>query len=444
MLNKKKAYEIIDVITSCSKYYTTIYVNFMEKGLTRFSNSQINENVLINDTKVTINVIHDKKISTISTNDLANDSLIESLRKAEEKLAFLPKGKIELPKLADADEIEKDNYSVELTEKFGIHKRAKLLKEGIDTVDTEYIAAGSFSLIDTSVAWGNTEGVRRYYSNSEVDLDVMIIHDSGSSGYAKATTSNPNELNVLSEFEKAHKTAMLGVNRISIEPDDYEVILSPLAVSDLVLFTAYYGLNSKNYQSGISFLSNSIGKKVFGENITMTDDANSIYTNELPFDYEGNERKQLNIIENGVLKEIAYDSFTAIIDGKESTGHALDYTMKGGIPGNIIVNPGNSSLEEMIKSTKKGLLISRFWYMNVVNPRQGIVTALTRDGLFLIENGEIKSPVYNLRFTDSIQTIFNNVESISNNREKVKGYFGTSYVPAMKVKKAHFNGKTQL
>lgn len=444
MLSKERAYEIINLIAENSKFYTTISIHFKEEGLTRFANSEIHQNVYNSDTEVTINVIHNKKISVVDTNVLENDDLIASLRSAEEKLNFLPEGEIELPKLSKSNIIEKDDYCMELNDAFNISNRAELLKNGMDMLDDGYIAAGAFSLTNMAIAWGNTKGVRRFTSSSNIYLNAMIIHESGATGCVDVNVSKPEELDVIAEFKKSYNKAKMGLNPISIEPGKYDVILEPLAVGDLIMFTGYVGMNSKFYQAGMSCFTGSLGEKVLGDNITITDDANNSNTAQMPFDFEGYERKKLNLVENGVLKEIAYDTITAIKEGKKTTGHSIGYSGEGGIPLNLVVSPGNSSLEEMIKSTKKGLLVSKFHYMNIVNPREGLLTALTRDGLFLIEDGEIKAPVHNLRFTDNIARIFNNVEAITNKREKTPGFFGTNYVPGMKIKDFHFTGKTEL
>jgi len=444
MLTKKRAYEIIDLISENSKYYTTIALAFKEEGLTRFANSEIHQNVYNCNTEVEINIIHDKKISSVTTNVLEDEALLRALRDAEEKLPFLPEGTIELPEMDSADPIEKEGYSEELNMAFSIQRRAELLKAGIVILEEDYIAAGAFSLTNDGIVWGNTNGVRRYLSSSDASFNAMVMHDSGASSYIDISAGQLADLDVVAEFEKLFVKAKKALNPISIEPGKYDVILEPLAVGNLVMFTGYIGMSSKFHQIGMSCFADSIGEKVLGDNITIVDDVNNPNTYPMTFDFEGYERKSLNLIENGVLNEIAYDTITAINAGTETTGHSVGYKGEGGIPLNLVVSPGNSSIEEMIKSTKKGLLVSRFHYMNIVNPRQGLLTALTRDGLFLIEDGEIKAPVYNLRFTDSIQNIFSNVEAITVDRKRTPSFIGTNYVPGMKIKDFHFTGKTEI
>ncbi|MDU1350721.1 metallopeptidase TldD-related protein [Clostridium faecium] len=148
------------------------------------------------------------------------------------------------------------------------------------------------------------------------------------------------------------------------------------------------------------------------------------------------------MFENGVFKNIISDSKNASILKEENTGHSLGYG-SGSVPLNLVMDGGNKTLEEIIKSTKKSLLVTRFHYMNVVNPRESLLTGLTRDGVFLIEDGEIKCAVKDMRFTESILNAFNNVEEISSDKQKIDFFLGPIIIPSMKIKDFHFTGKTE-
>lgn len=444
MLTKNRAYEIIDLITSHTNYYVAVDITMKQEGLTRFANSEIHQNVYNDDCEVKINLFGDKKISIVSTNVLDDGALLEALKDAENKLEFLPVGHLELPELKDSLEIVSESYNSSLNNEFDTLRRAELLKKSIDLLDDDFIAAGAFSLKNIVLAWGNSHGVKRYVSNSSVDLNAMVMHESGASGYIETSASDAKDIDVVREFTKAYNKSKQGLNPISIEPEKYDVILEPLAVGDILMYTGYIGANSKFHQIGMSCFTGKVGEQVMGSNINISDDIMHPKTNNLPFDFEGHPRQPLKIIEKGILKNIAYDTITAMAENKETTGHSVGYAGEGGIPLNLVMEGGNSSLDEMIQSTKRGLLVSRFHYMNIVDPTQGVLTALTRDGLFLIEDGKVTKPVYNLRFTDSINHVFNNVVELSKDREKTPGFFGNLYVPAIKVKDFSFTGKTQI
>lgn len=444
MLNKKAAYEIIDKVLSKCNYYTMVSIICKEEGLTRFANSQIHQNVYNAEDSITITVIHNKKISEVTTNLISEEGITEAVRDAEENLKFLPQGDVEIPQLLFPREIASEEYDSMLAEKFNIINRATLIKEGIDLLEKGYIAAGALSLTAFAVCMGNNLNVRRYGRIDTVSFNAVVMHEDGASGYAEYITNKAEELNVVEQFKGAYSKCKLGINPMSIEPGSYDVILEPLAVGDLLMYMSFISFSAKDVRTGSSFLTGKLLEKVFGENITIRDDVKNENTMPLYFDFEGYPRTSLNLIEKGVAKELSYDSKTAIADKVSSTGHSFGYSSgEGGIPINLVMEGGSDCLEELIKSTKKGLIVSRFHYMNIVDPRQSILTALTRDGLFLIEDGEIKGAVKNMRFTESMLHAFNNVTGISSERTKVPGAMGFSYVPTLKIEDFHFTSKTE-
>lgn len=443
MLSKKEAYDIIDKTLEHCNYYTMISVDSEEEGLTRFANSEIHQNVFNYNTTVSIKILEDKKESKVTTNLLDEKSLKQAVKEAEENLAFLPEGKLEMPHLCEPKEIVSEEYDKEVGSKFGITNRSELLKQGIEQLDDAFIAAGSLSLKKSVLAMGNTKGIKRYARIDSVDFNAVVIHEDGFSGYVAINTNKADELDVVKEFMVAYDKAKLGINPISVKPGEYTVILEPLAVGDLLAFMSYIGFAARSVQTGMSFLTGKLGEKVFGENITITDDVSNVNTIPLKFDFEGYEKKKLNIIDKGVAKELAYDVTSAIKDGVKTTGHSVGNTSMGGFAFNLVMESGQDNMADLIKSTKRGLLVTRFHYMNAVDPTKAQLTALTRDGLYLIEDGEIKSGVKNLRFTETMTKAFSNVVGITKERKKVPGFFATNYVPALKIEKFHFTGNAE-
>lgn len=439
MLNRNEAYSIIDKVLSYCNYYTMVTLNSEEHGLTRFANSEIHQNVYNANNTVTIKVYDGKKESKISTNLLTDEGLKKAVSDAEENLKFLPEGDVELPEVITPEEILSEDYDEELGIQFDTYNRAKLVKTGIDLLGDDYTAAGALALNSEALVMGNNKGIKRYARLDNVDFSVVVIHKDGTSGYAEVSSDKASDINVVEGFKVAYEKAKKGINPTTIEPGSYTVILEPLAVADLIGYMNYIGFSARGAQMGTGYLTGKVGQKVFGDNITIVDDVNNENTMPLYFDFEGYERKTLNIIDKGVVKELAYDVRSALKEGKETTGHSVGNQGMGGLPLNLVMEGGDKSLEELIKSTDKGILVTRFHYMNVVDPRQAQLTALTRDGLFLIENGEISKGVKNMRFTESMLDAFNKVVGISKERSKASGY----YVPALKVEGFHFTGKTE-
>ena len=177
-----------------------------------------------------------------------------------------------------------------------------------------------------------------------------------------------------------------------------------------------------------------IGEKVTGENITVIEDPFLSEFRGVPFDYEGVPKKKVVLIKKGVAKGVVHDRRSAAMAGTKSTGHALPPdNARGPYPKNLTLLPGNTSFDEMIASTSRGILITHFWYVNYLNPMRAQVTASTRDGTFLIENGQISKPVQNLRATPAILESLAQVEQIGRERVLYPQYSVVMSVPALKV-----------
>lgn len=443
MLNKKEVYALIDKVLSYCNYYTMVTVSSQEEGLTRFANSEIHQNVFKADNSVEIVVYDGKKQSKISTNILDDDSLRQMVEAAEENLKYLPEGEFMIPEVTAPIEISCEEFDQELESKFGIESRAVLVKEGIEALEDSFTGSGALSLNKMVIAMGNNRGIKRYARLDTVSFNTVVTHETGPSGYAEYSTNKAYDMDVAKHFKAAYDKAKLALNPISLEPGSYTVILEPLAVGDLLNYMNYCGFSARSAQIGMSYLSGKKGQKVFGENINIYDDVDDDNTFPIPFDFEGYERKKLNIIEEGVLKDLAYDIRSALKEGSETTGHSIGDSSMGGFPINIIMGNGDKSIENIIKESDNAILVTRFHYMNVVDPRQAVLTALTRDGLYMIKNGQIKHAVKNMRFTESMLNAFNNVTEISKEREKVPGFFGVVYVPSLKINNFHFTGKTE-
>lgn len=442
MLNKNEVYSLMDKIIEKSKYKTSISLNYYENGLTRFANSEIHQNVYTSDCEVKITVLHDKKVSNVSTNLLTEDALIKALRDAEENLEFLPQGDYEYKLPSEPKIIEQEDEQINNRCNFTIEDRARLVKECIETLSDDFIGAGALSSGKNVMAIANTNGIKRFISNNTMNFSVVVMHKDGFSGYTEIEGNNPCEFDVRKAFKRAYDKARTGINPISIEPGAYDVILEPVAVSEFVAMGAYLGFSGEGLRKGNSFLTGKEGKKVFDERITMVDDWTSKESMAIPFDFEGYERKKVILIENGVFKGGVYDSRNAELVGKENTGHSTGF-FNGAMPLNIVINSGEKSIDTIIKESKKALLITRFHYINVVNEKEAILTGLTRDGVFLVEDGEIKCGVKNMRFTESIVDAFNNIEEISKEKEAVPFFMAPLNLPAMKINNFHLTGKTE-
>lgn len=443
MLSREQMYQIIDfAVAEAEGYDIRVMVVSSEEGLTRFANSEIHQNVFEDVTSVELTVFQGKKRSAIETNLYSEEGLRVAVKEAINNLQFLPEGEVELP-LVDAPlAIESDHFNAELAQQFGTLERAKYVQEGLKMLDFGFKAYGALSHKEQVVALGNSKGIKRSARDNVVEFSVLISEENGGSSYTELTSSNPAELDIIGAFKTVYERAKMNKNPMELQPGAYTVILEPLAVCEILSYLSYIGFSGKSVHDRYSFLTGKLGEKIFDEKLTIVDDFTNENTVYLPFDFEGFPRKVVTLVEKGVAKELVYDQLSAIKDGVKSTGHSVNMPQNGGMPLNIVVSAGEQSLQEMIEGTENGLLITRFHYMNVVNPRQAILTALTRDGVFKIENGKLVGAVKNMRFTESMVECLKEVPAISKERQQVKAFASNSYVPSIKLNNFHFTGKT--
>jgi PmbA protein len=228
------------------------------------------------------------------------------------------------------------------------------------------------------------------------------------------------------------------------EPGAYTVILEPAATSTIMQFLAFLGLGAKPFLEERSFMSGKIGEKIASELITIVDDPIAPDSLGLPFDFEGSPARRVALIERGVAAGVVWDRTTAMKGGRESTGHALPPPNPyGPVPLNLRMEPGESTIEQIIASTERGLLVTRFHYSNVVNEKEAILTGMTRDGTFLIEDGRIAHGVKNLRYTQNAIEALSNVEAVGDKTEiSTELFFGGSRAPALKIRDFKFSSST--
>jgi predicted Zn-dependent protease len=227
-------------------------------------------------------------------------------------------------------------------------------------------------------------------------------------------------------------------------PGRYTVVLEPAAVLDLV-GQMFGDFSATAIRDGRSFLNDRIGKKIFGENITIRDDVCDPLQSGAPFDGEGVPRRRLTLVDSGVVREIAYSRQAAAVAGVAPTGHGFPLPNEiGEAPVNIVIAGGDSTVAEMVRSTERGILVTRFWYIREVDPYQKIFTGMTRDGTFLIEGGEVTRGVRNFRFNQSLMELLSNVEALSTPVRASGEESVDMVVPAMKVQGFNFTEVTRF
>jgi PmbA protein len=421
-----------------------------DSSLTRFARSAIHQHVAERNQTVIFRVVLGKKIAVVTTNVFLPSSLKKSLREAI-SLARVQQANNEFISLPGPEPIPEIETFSKNRSRLTPNQKVRTVQSLLRRVKEKGCkASGAFSNGEVELAVVNSLGVEAYQKFSDLFLH-LVVENEKSSGYASFVARDPDQLDVDSLAQEAiGKTSK--EEPIQIQPGEYQVILEPYAVSELLSFLGYLGFHAQAVQEGQSFFSNRFGEKMVNEGVTIYDDGLDPEGLQVPFDFEGIPKRKVTFFDRGVAKEVTYDSFTAGREGKVSTGHGLIApNTEGPVPINLFMKGGESSLEEMIQSVQKGIYVTRFHYTNVVEPMKAVITGMTRDGTFLIEEGEIKRPIKNLRFTESILKALSQVTAISRDRRICSE--GTVYsrrfvtgtvAPAIKIDGFNFSGVSAL
>jgi len=288
-----------------------------------------------------------------------------------------------------------------------------------------------------------SSGLRAFDTYTTASFSVTALGND-SSGWSEATHRNVNAINPTALAQLAIEKAKKGANPKEVPSGRYTVVLEPSAVAELLLFMAFDGLGAHAYQEGSSFLSNRIGSKVMDERITLMDNVYDPQAIGLPFDYEGMPRKPVTLIENGIARGVVHDLQSARQGKSVSTGHALPKpNTEGPLPLHLVLKPGESTMADMIASVDRGILVTRFHYTNLIDPTPLTITGMTRDGTFWIENGKIRHPIKNMRFTEGVVAAFNQIEQVGRDSVYTSSFWGGEIVaPALKINNFNFSSGT--
>jgi PmbA protein len=421
-----------------------------DSSLTRFAHSAVHQHVAEKNVTLILRVIVGKRIAVVTTNVLHSSSLEELLERAL-LLAKVQKPKedfVSLPKPQPLPGVQTFSETVHrLTPAKKVNALRSLFRQA---GEKGFQTSGAFSHGKVEVLVMNSLGVEAYQSYSDVFIH-LIAEKGTATGYASFVARDADGL----DMERLGNEAMEKASRgepVQVEPGEYVTIFEPHAVAELLMFLGVLGFHALAVQEGRSFLCNQFNQKMVDPRVTIYDDGLATEGLQVPFDFEGVPKEKVTFFEAGIAKAVTYDSFTAGREGKSSTGHGLlAPNTEGPVPINLLMRGGETSLPEMVRTVRRGIYVTRFHYTNVVEPMKAVITGMTRDGTFLIEEGEVKRPVKNLRFTESILNALSRVIAISQERRICSE--GTVYsrrfitgtvAPAIKVDGFNFSGVSAL
>ncbi len=430
LLGKEAALAIAQrVIDRSPGELTSVHIRGGVSHLTRFCDNYIHQNVSESGSGLSVRVIFGKKIGSASTNALDDESIDRAIEVAAQ-IARLQKPNEEFQGLPEPMELPEIDAFVPETFDFSALQRAEGVSVIADAAKSKgFQAAGAYSTGASEICIANSLGVRAYQVSTSASLRTVVMSDTGS-GYAQGRSRDAREVSPAEIARTATEKCALSENPVSVPAGEYEVVLEPLAVADMLGYLSG-GFQGESYQEGRSYLSGKLGQKLFSEKLTVWDDGLDSRGFPTPFDMEGLPKRKVVMIDAGVPTGLFYDYRTARKYGTEPTG---------GYPGNIFMAPGDATVEEMIKKTKRGILITRFHYTNMAHPFRVLVTGMTRDGTFLIEDGKVTKPVKNFRFTESALRVFSTMDMIG--KDAVSA--GRAVVPAIRVPAFNFTGVTEF
>jgi predicted Zn-dependent protease len=440
--------DIAETILSASNAdETEVLAMEQDESLTRFANNCVHQNVTERNVQVTVRAVLGTKFGIAVSNDLRLDSLRALARRAHEAARLQPDNP-EFKGLPGPQPITPVGAFDHAVAQCPPEQRA-LSASVICKKAASYgcSAAGSVTTSSLSIGVANSKGLRAQHQSTLADTSTVIMGNN-SSGWAQSSGWKLQAINPDALADEALERVRKGVDPVDFEPGDYAVILDPYAAADLLEMLAFDGMGALAFQEGRSWMNGRLGQRIMADSVHIIDDGPSPYGIPWPFDFEGVPKKVIPIVSAGVAMTPVYDSFTAGREaGKQSTGHATPPSPQGRFgpaPMNLFLRPGTTSVDEMIRSTKLGLYITRFWYTRTVHPRDAVVTGMTRDGTFVIRDGEIAHPVKSLRFTQSYVEALKYAEAIGTTPRLLRsGFGGATSVPAVKLASFRFTSSTR-
>ena len=413
--------------------------------LTRFANSEIHQNVAETNRSVNLRFVDGRRIAVLSSGRTDD----EGLRNLVERAAAIAKT-VEvlddwagLPGPADGSPVRPATTWAAPTADATPELRAEGVRAVIAAADDAGVVAyGSFSTGEDSIAVANSAGIRSAERRSSAQLITVSMSPGGGNGYAEMVAMDASTIDAAAIGREAAAKARASDNAVGLAPGDYPVVLEEYAVVDITDMLGYLGFSALAVQEGRSFVEP--GKRIGSNLVTIVDDGADTAGLPMSFDYEGVGKERVVMVENGICRGVVYDSQTAARDGRRSTGHGLPAPNPyGPFPLNTVMSTGTTSREDLIAGLDRGLLVTRFHYTNPVHPKLAIITGMTRDGTFLVEDGKIVGPVRNLRYTQSYLDALSGVSAVSSTRKTIKGFLGGAVIPAVRIDAWTFTGATE-
>ena len=411
---------------------TEVMVTEWDSALTRFANNGIHQNVAERNVSVRVRVVQDERTGVASLNQMSAEGLADVLERALAIARLQPPGEVvPMPGPAPAPRIRAwSDATAEATPE----ERADFVQAVCAAAGRSSLKAfGAFSTGSAQLAIANSLGVYQHHRSTLATVNSVVMGDAGS-GYADRAAVDVRDLDKDELAGEVIEKARRNQNAEPVEPGVYEVVLEEYAVSEMLEFMSFMGFSALAAQEQRGFMR--LGERITGEAVSIWDDGLDPSGIPAPFDFEGAPKQRVDLITKGVAAGLVYDQQTARRAGRASTGHGLPApNAEGPFALNLFMAAGTVPKEELIAGIKRGIWVTRFWYVRIVHPKASIITGMTREGTFLIEDGKITRPVKDLRFTQSILEALSGTVALSRTTKlEASEFFGATRVPAVRLK----------
>ena len=419
----------------------------VDQNISRFANSQLHQNMSEESGSLTLRVIVNGAMGVATTTSFEDEEIAAAaeIARAAARHSNPVQGFKGLYR--DNEPLALLDTFDEATANITPETKARALRTMFDAHGALQFA-GAYATGAASVACGNTHGVRRFARTTWSDATVIALGPDAS-GYATQREQRANRLDLVALGDEATYKATLAAGKVEdLPPGAYDVILEPPALAEVFDWMNMIAFTGQSFEDGSSFFVGNLGKRILGENCTLADDATDPDFLPFPFDLEGMPKRAVAMVEAGTIRTPVLDKAWADRLGLAATGNAWSLgSSEHGAAFHISMTGGDTTREEMIASTKLGIWVTRFNYVNgLLEPKTALMTGTTRDGTFLIRDGEIMARLPNLRWTQSMVEAFNNIESLSRERRNVGTWynmFGGTRAPVVKMRGWQVTGKQE-
>ncbi len=420
-----------------------VVVSRSAQAVTRFANSQIHQNVWTEQVEVRVRVVLPggrSGVAAVTTDDPAR---VAAAAEAARAIAAVAPEDPDFPGLAPAallGGVPGDEATVGASPA----DRAGAVAALVAQVPSGYEAAGAYETGAAELGVFTTAGQSATALLSRAAL-TTVVTGATSSGYAEAGGRAVADVDPAAVGRRAAHKARLGADPVEVDPGTWAVVLAPAATATLVQFLSYLGFGGRAWLEGRAFTSGRLGEAALDPALTIVDDATAPGTVGYPFDAEGTPAQRVELVRDGVLRGVVHDRATGARAGTGSTGHGLPAPNTfGPVAANPLVAPGDGgSVQDLVDGCERGLLVTRFHYTNVVQPLETVLTGMTRDGTFLVEDGRVVGAVRNLRFTQSVLAALARVEAVSTETGYASElFFGGARCPALRLPAFAFTSTT--